>query len=316
MLRGKPGRIFRPRIGYRQLIVTFSLALATWFVIASGNQYEFDEFIPVRSRGLAEQGKILVSDEMPQVKTRIRGRGWSLWQEYFFHRAWYDLQVPTGGGQSVTVELQPEQVVIPAATNLVPVAVLEPRRLDVRFDNIATATLAITPRLELNLMPGYRQVGKPVLFPAQVELTAPASILDTLTTVYTIPLRRDDVSSPLELTALLDIPFNHLQPRTEQVSIRLEVEPLLELSFPNLTVQVINLPQSVRVLADPPVLTVLLAGATSQIRTVTADQLSVTVDFSLWRPEAPRLVPQVNHPEVAELINTTPQLVKLRLIVE
>ncbi len=316
MPRSRLKRLFQFRIGYRLLILTLGLALATWFVIASGDQYEFDEEIPVRMRGLQEQGKMLVTRELPPVTTRIRGRGWSLWQEFLFHRAWYDLQLSPTGPRDLNVELTPERVMLPAAVNLSPVAILEPRRLQLLVDDIGTDTLEVAPQLELNLMAGYRLVDAPRVTPARVGLTAPVTILDTLDRIQTESLRLDDLDSPREIMADLVIPFNHLELEQRQVAIQLEVEPVLELRFRTLPVQVANLPQSVRVLPDPPFIDALMAGATSRILELTEDQLTVTVDFEDWRPEAPYLRPQVTHPPEVELITTTPHTVKLRMIVQ
>ncbi len=316
MGRSKLSRLVSLRINSRQLLLTFILALATWFVITSGNQYEFDETIPVRTRGLQEQGRILVTDQLPEVTTRIRGRGWSLWQEYLFNRAWYDLPIVDENSPVVTVTLQPEQVIIPAAANLAPVAVIKPRQLELRIDEITTATLRVEPQLALDLMPGYRQVGQPVVIPDTLQLTAPASILDTLTSISTELIKRTGVDRPLELTTRLVIPFNHLQPPHQQVTVKLDIQPLLELEFSNLAVETRNLPDHVSILLDPPVVSALLAGPTSYMRELTADQLTVSVDFSNWRPESPRLLPDIDYPDGVELIATTPERVKIRLIVE
>jgi hypothetical protein len=297
-------------------LLTFALALATWFVITSGNQYEFDETIPVRTRGLQEQGRMLVSDQIPEVTTRIRGRGWSLWQEYLFNRAWYDLPIVEGSNSVVTITLQPEQVIIPAATNLAPVAVLKPRQLELRIDEMATVLLRVEPQLALDLMPGYRQVGQPVVIPDTVRLTAPASILDTVTSISTELIKKTGVDSPLEITTTLVIPFNHLIPSRQEVTVKLDVQPLLELEYSNLAVETRNLPDNVSILLDPPVVSALIAGPSSYMRELTADQLNVSVDFSNWRPESPRLVPDIAFPDGVELITTTPEQVKIRLIVE
>lgn len=316
MGRSKLSRLISLRVNSRQLLLTFALALATWFVITSGNQYEFDETIPVRTRGLQEQGRMLVSDQIPEVTTRIRGRGWSLWQEYLFNRAWYDLPIVEGSNSVVTITLQPEQVIIPAATNLAPVAVLKPRQLELRIDEMATVLLRVEPQLALDLMPGYRQVGQPVVIPDTVRLTAPASILDTVTSISTELIKKTGVDSPLEITTTLVIPFNHLIPSRQEVTVKLDVQPLLELEYSNLAVETRNLPDNVSILLDPPVVSALIAGPSSYMRELTADQLNVSVDFSNWRPESPRLVPDIAFPDGVELITTTPEQVKIRLIVE
>ena len=259
---------------------------------------------------------MLVSHELPEVTTRIRGRGWSLWQEYLFNRAWYDLPIVDDNNPVVTVTLLPEQVIIPAATNLAPVAILRPRVLELRIDEMATVTLRVEPQLALDLMPGYRQVGEPVVIPDTLRLTAPASILDTLTSISTELIKRTGVDSPLEVTTRLVIPFNHLAPTRQQVTVKLDVQPMLELEFSNLAVVTRNLPEHVSILLDPPVVSALLAGPTSYMRDLTADQLTVSVDFSNWRPESPRLVPDIDYPEGVELVTTTPEQVKIRLIVE
>jgi hypothetical protein len=112
------------------------------------------------------------------------------------------------------------------------------------------------------------------------------------------------------------IPFNHLIPSRQEVTVKLDVQPLLELEYSNLAVETRNLPDNVSILLDPPVVSALIAGPSSYMRELTADQLNVSVDFSNWRPESPRLVPDIAFPDGVELITTTPEQVKIRLIVE
>jgi len=300
----------------KYVVYSILLAVATWFFIVSGKAYTYEEEIPVVSRGLSQQNRILLQRELPRIRIRILGRGWLLWKELLFGDAYYDLDF---SGREIAPgrleqELQPDNVVFPLASRPGEVVIIAPRRLELDVDRMTERRVRVLPLLTGKPAEGYKLVTSKCV-PDSVLIAGPRSVLDTLLFLTTDNIHLNDWKSPREITTALAVPFNYLRLSHRFVTVQLEIEPLLDRDFVRIPVIITHAPRDHQVLSDPRSVTVTLRGGAGEIQKTTVEDLRVHVDFRQWRPEAPYLDPEVEYPDNLDLVRVQPGKIKGRMII-
>ena len=190
---------------------------------------------------------------------------------------------------------------------------ITPGQIDIVLDERIEKLVEVSAVVMGEPAPGYEVVGK-TTEPAQVELSGPRSLLDSLQQVSTNTIDVGGRKGSFTQTVTL-VPGSQyvelLRERTVELTIEIVEQPITQ-QFDAVQVEVIN--TRYRVDVNPSELSVVLSGPPSVLAQLTAETLTMVIDATDLEPRAEdyRIRPQVRYddPETfgsIEVLAITPQ---------
>ncbi|MCR5714732.1 MAG: hypothetical protein K6F98_07395 [Bacteroidales bacterium] len=105
------------------------------------------------------------------------------------------------------------------------IAYIRPDTIWFAFDRLATRDLPVKPVLEVEADKGHEVVYEAVSArPARIKVSGPASVLDTLPAVYTVPVQRRHLTDTLVATVRMVHPEAHgIQMKQQKIAVTVPV---------------------------------------------------------------------------------------------
>lgn len=165
------------------------------------------------------------------------------------------------------------------------------------FDVRKEKKVKIVPNTQLNFKKQFQLYGKILVKPAIILVSGPASIVDTLTEVYTEHLVLDDLSeTTTEIVSFnKEYTFKKLTFSPEKVIIHIPVEKFTETSV-MVKVRTINVPDSIEIKAIPNEIELKFLIPLSKMASLGSAKFSAEIDYT-------QINDNFNHRLKVELIN-------------
>jgi len=244
----------------RLLVFFFFLVLSIifWFLTALNKEYDTDLYYPVRFIRFPE-GKALINEVPDELHMSVKSQGYTLLRYKFKVRMapiMFDVNSFTmnsipGKSESHVYILTnfAKQKIQQQITSDIEIISITPDTLVFKFADVVNKRLAIQPDMQVEYQKQYMQVGPVVLYPDSVDVSGPASVLDTVDIIFTEPVSYTGVSTSIDETLKLSLASN-LTCDISEVSVNVPVEKFTEGAF-NLPVEVINVPDSLNLKTFP-----------------------------------------------------------------
>lgn len=201
-------------------LLALGIALGLWFNSSFEDREVLNERVVEASVSYTWPKGFMVLDREQNVNVRVRGsskrvRGLDPDQ--------VDVQVELKRMQGpVTVNLGPENVLMPEGLEVVSI---EPNVITVDVEREATGRIRVQPDLQGEAAPGAR-VGEPEVFPNQVLVTGPESLVASTEVLQTRPVNIAGRSATFEIDVAVVPPDPLLQiMQPSRVSVRVPIQP-------------------------------------------------------------------------------------------
>jgi len=279
-------------------ILSLFLAVTLWFAVGGEERTEVTLSVPLELTNLSSD--LVVTSEIPSaLQVRIMGpRGLirSLAQGRLVHTL--DLAGFKAGRHSFP--LGPHAFSLPRG---VVVSRVQPNPLVLTLATTLTRTLPVKPVVSGAPPEGY-ELKELVVTPAHVTVQGPASELDKLTFIPTLPIILNNLSSSTTLASDLDFKSLHLTLKTPApIMARITIAPkTMKKTFSGLAVT--PSPQNARL--QPAKVAVTLEGPWPLFKEFKPEALKISVDTKNLKPGHHRLPVQVTLSSNLTLIKIDP----------
>jgi YbbR domain-containing protein len=167
---------------------------------------------------------------------------------------------------------------------------VRPERLTLRFERRATKVVPVVPLLQVQPGEGYVFADSPRAEPSAVAVEGPEASVALIDSVFTVPVREENVRQSRDIEAPLEQPSDSLVVfSSERVRIAVAIEQRTERVFPGIPVGIGGgATDGLRV--EPSLVDVRISGPRSRVEAVRPEDLSPEVTVR-GRDELDRLLP-------------------------
>ncbi len=202
-------------------LLALGIATGVWFSVSFQDREVLSERAVEASVSYNRPRGFVILDPVRTVNVRVRGSSKQVRQ---LNPYMVDVQVELTRAQEglATVNLGPDNVLMPEGLEVV---AIDPNFVRVELERETSQRIPVVPEIVGVAAPGST-VGEAEVFPNQVLVTGPASLLAKTRSLSTRPIRLDSRSSTFEETVAVVAPdplIQIVQPST--VSVRVPIEP-------------------------------------------------------------------------------------------
>tara|TARA_B100000287_G_C20658668_1_gene789405 strand:+ start:525 stop:1499 length:975 start_codon:yes stop_codon:yes gene_type:complete len=284
-------------------IGAFLLAVLLWLFVISGNQYSMMLDFPIEARNLNSQKTYL--EEVPGYASVIlKGKGRDLFKCYLLQK-YSDLKLVLDlDGISREYEFvlneyfekNPRKVVIPSSYNVSFVEVVYPNRIKIKLDEVMKKKVPIISNIWSQVKDGYVKIGKAQFIPDSITIVGPQAELNKINEVNTVRDTILNLSKVFKSKIDLVIQNRLIKYSLDKVDYLFDVQQISERIIVDIPVKVINKVKGIRVFPSPQTVSLTVVGGLEQIAGIKPSDISVIVDFSLWKLEKNFYTPKVSIP--------------------
>jgi YbbR domain-containing protein len=281
----------------------FGVAILLWIFVVSNNEYEILFDFPIEARNLNSQ-KAHKKELPPFITAKIGGVGRDLFKaliikKYSGFKLVLDLE-------SVSQEYEfslndyfkkyPEKVVIPSKYNINFIEIIYPNKIKISLDDYDVKIVPVISNIIINPSPGHTQVSNIEISPMKIEIAGPKEELILINHVETI----FDTLNNLKNPNTFDIDIRSLGKlinfSVQKVNVFLDIQEISERIISDIPVQVINIPNNIRVFPSPQTVSLTIVGGYKRISNITSDEIKIIIDFNNWNHLNQFYEPLVNPP--------------------
>ena len=297
----------------------FSLALLLWIFVVSGNEYVMAIDLPIEARNLSAQKAH--REEVPQfASVRLRGTGRELFKtflikNYVGFKLVLDLEGISQEYEFVLndyFEKYPQKIVIPSNFNLSFVEVVYPNRIKISLDEYQVKTVPVLANIVVQPSPGYIQVGETVISPYKIDIAGPKKELALINHVETFYDTIIDIATSLDRNINIETFGRLIDYSEDAVNVAINIQEIGERIIVDIPVQVINIPQKIRVFPSPQTVSLTVVGGVQRIAKLSPDDIDIIIDFNNWNHQIQFYEPEVVIPnDVLEWGDISPRSLEM-----
>ena len=281
-------------------IGAFGLALLLWIFVVSENEYTMVLDLPIEARNLNAQKAH--EKEVPLfASVRLRGTGRDLFKSFLLKNfAGFKLVLDLEGISkeyefilNEYFEKYPQKVVLPLNYNLSFIEVIYPNKINISLDEYLVKKVPLLSNIHVDPSPGYVIVGKPKIFPIELEIAGPKKELALINHLETIV----DTISGITTFYKSNVPLKSLGRLIEysqnSIELNLDVQEISERIIVDIPVEVINIPLGIRVFPSPQTISLTVVGGVNRIAKLKPDEIRVVINFNDWNHQKQFYEPRV-----------------------
>lgn len=263
------------------------IAIIVWYVNNLGKTYNTEIWIPVTYQQVPE-GLLISDDPGNKLLVEVRASGFSLLKSYVYSR-WDPVDISLNRYPLKPIDAQQKnryyflshyavsQVNDALGTDIT-VLRIYPDSMIFRLSVKKTVKVPVSPIFNFEYEKQYMPKGHARLEPDSVYVAGPASLVDTLTTVYTRLLTLKNISDTVSATLTLVTHPRLLYSFTETEAI-LPVERYTEATV-TVPITVINIPESFNVRIFPAQITIQCKVGVSDFEKLTPSLFTAQIDYA------------------------------------
>ena len=297
----------------------FLLAVLLWLFVISGDQYTMMLDLPIEARNLNSQKTYL--EEVPGYASVIlKGKGRDLFKSYLLQNYTEFKLVLDLDGISQEYEFilndyfekNPRKVVIPSSHNVSFIEVVYPNRIKIRLDEVMEKKVPVISNIWSVVKDGYIQIGNTQFEPDSLTLIGPKVELDKINEVYTAKDTLLNLIKSIEGTIDLISQNRLIKYPMKKINYFIDVQQISERIIVDIPVKVVNKIKGIRVFPSPQTISLTVVGGVSQIADIKPVDISVIVDFKLWKLEKNFYTPKITVPfDILNWKDLSPRTIEL-----
>jgi len=278
------------------------LAILLWLYVVTSNTYVYEMRVPLEVINV-QPGKTLAEKVPEKVRARLRGTGITYFKTKL-SLAYSDMALRLDVRRINTAEQfylpqyvadHPDNFIIPRGLNLELVEIVSPERVEISLDKMAVKQVKVVHQVEVNLTPGYTQVGPVSIVPDSVRIRGPVSRVREIDSVITEKVVLAQVDNNIDGTARIRFPEPELiDAAVSNVRYSAEVQPISERRITDITIEARNVPSNLRVTTAPSTISLTVEGGSKYIYELKPSDIDVYFDYAEdWQPTKNKYVPHV-----------------------
>ncbi len=286
--KSKHGELLHKWLNNRDVyvfLVFLLIATAFWFLNALRDTYLADFSYPVRFVNVPDD-EIVVGGTEQKIELKVRANGYTIVRQRL-NRSFVPLVFDVSQmRRSASNDRSDAWVLTRSQTNRVreqllvgmDLVELRPDTLVLQIDKIRDRKVPVVLKGNVAFEKQFLQAGDLVFNPDSVIISGPASLVDTIEAIATQALNVAPLSETYQqkvaLEQLPSVEFSH-----REAALTIPVEPFSEKTI-SLTLQVIGLPDSLRLKAFPSAVDLTFRAGVSRFESIQANDFRAVVDAS------------------------------------
>lgn len=263
----------------RTKIVVVILAFMVWFFVETANNYKYSFKIPMVINNLSSE-EIIVNEIPKHVKITVWGKGNEIISMLLTKKFQYNLDL-MNIHESKTFSLSPQNVRLPQASNLEVLNIVKPDSVYVKIEKRISKKIPIKPDVEITPYRGYTLVDEILLRPDSVTAIGAASMIDSIITLTTEKVILTKLKRDIKRSIKIKQPrLDKVQLVRDDVLLFADIQKLIEVSFSDIPVNVINKPDHVELTVIPSSLSLILIGGVDNILKIKNDDIWAYIDYN------------------------------------
>ena len=191
----------------------------------------------------------------------------------------------------------PEKIIIPSKYKLEFLEIIHPRKIKISLDDYSAKVVPVKSNLNFEILPGHTQVGPLLIYPNEIEIAGPSEDIKKIKFIET----KFDTLKKIKNTVNIDIDLVSLgrlvKYSVDKVNIKIDFQEISERIISDIPVNVINIPNDIRVFPSPQTVSLTIVGGFKRISKVISSDIKVIVDFNSWNHLQQFYEPRVIPPE-------------------
>ena len=297
------------------------MAIVLWLFVVSDKEYSIIMNMPLVARNISAQKAL--KEEVPEfAQVRLFGTGNELLKAYllknFFENFKLILDLDHISEEYDFVlndyfSKYPQKVVIPPSFNLKFIEVVYPREVHISLDEYLVKSVPITPKIIVQPIPGYIQVGDIKLIPSSINVAGPNMLTTEITEVLTATDTLKNIQNFTNRKISLNRPNRLIEYSLNEINYQVDVQVISERIISEVQIQVVNVPDEFRVFVNPQTVSLTIFGGVNRIAEIYPEDIFIYIDFEKqWTPRLQFFKPVVVTPnDILEWKNLSPRNVEL-----
>ena len=274
----------------------FFLGFSTmiWVVTQFSKDYTDVLEMPIVYTNLPKD-KILVGDIPKKIDIRIRDRGFYIaWNRVFPQDIMIDISDAREEEKSLVYDLELQKTAILSQLNLdYENVVFLQKDIKISFEQRAIKKVAIIASKDLSFAVGYSALKEIELEPDSIMVSGPASLLDTLTTIKTKPLKINNISNDVKGKVKLETSkYKDLTFYLDEVNYSIRTEKFTEGKV-EIPIKLLNVPEGTNVVIFPKDVVIYYQVSLKNFEKIDSSSFLVAVDFKNAKDSDGFLIAQI-----------------------
>jgi len=292
-------------------LASLLVGLTLWMHVKTDQTYERVISLPLQVT--EPSGRFVVANDIPAyVEVRVMGSGKDLL--FRTHHGRVVIKQRVTQREAITVDLSPDYIEgIDPSSGFEVLGIESPRSILLDFDYFDTREVPVISRVGINLRPGYTVVGKIRTDPRTVRVGGPRRYVRDVESVATDSLVLSDVANDIARSVSVELPEDqHLTSTPKDVTVRADVQVLLERRLTDIPVKITHVPRGVRVRAMPATVSVDMIGGDQVVSAVSPQTCTVELDYrQRFEKGLDDLPLSATLPPYVRLVRLNPEVVSL-----
>lgn len=284
MVSNIKSKIFKSIKNKKLNVFGLFLLLSFLLLIVTKLSKEYTQTIPfsVEMRHI-EEGRRIMSQHDSVVYVTVNARGFSLlWYNFFDHKLTIDLEKEAqDDGENYTWKTSKgAQRILYQLGNSMDVVSIEPETVVFRYEAMSVKTVPVLIESQIDFAPGFDLMAGLVSNPDSIKVIGPQKAIEGISGIGTKPIKLNGVKSSIKKSVALDMQgMGNIKLNHSSVEVSGEVRKFTE-GLLEVPVDVVNLPEDVRLNFFPKTVTVLYYVDLQNFKNVTASDFVVVCDFA------------------------------------
>lgn len=200
-------------------LLSLGLSLSLWFYVTSKGKTEITLTVPLELRNIP-QNMAVVGDVAGSLEVRVQGQERALRDVSSGKKVVGVLDLSLAKVGENTVRLSPDDIRRPSG---VAVAYLAPSEVKVKLEPLVRRTLRLSPVLRGTPAAGFR-VEKISTSPSRITVEGPASIMNKLDNLQTLPIDIQGARADVTVEPKIDYKGMQVKIIEKNISVRISLE--------------------------------------------------------------------------------------------
>jgi len=289
------------------LSITFSVIL--WVSVSLSNDYSTNLQLPIKFINLPE-GYVPVSPSSDKINVKVRGKGWNLLTTKITSQNDYNVDAGNELKKKQILNLQSFAADNTWLTSKLQILEITPDTISFSFEKIGYNKLKIVPHLQLEFKTGYSLVSDVIVMPESTVVSGPIQKVSALVDIPTELLHIKDLSDKIEkIVELKNIPG--LNYEDQSATVILNVQRIVEKSFDEINVRVIDIPADRDVILLPNKINILLRGGIDVLGKLDKTKIAAVVNYrDVVLDTIGNVTPRLIIPDNTKLVYIKPENLK------
>ncbi|MDZ7763969.1 MAG: CdaR family protein [Melioribacteraceae bacterium] len=284
-------------------IVLFSVTL--WVFISLSGDYFYNVNLPITFSDIPE-GYAVSNTSDEEISISLKGQGWQLAQMTFGSNPEFTIEVADDPGtHEVTIRNALEKNRWLSST--VQINEFSPAKIKYIVEELDEKRVPVEPNVDLEFKNGFGLISELKVEPDSVSVRGPKSLVEEIESVKTNYKNYTAVDKSIIENILLEEIDKIIFSETDRVTIKFDVQKIVDKEFQNIPVEVKNIPPSKDLIVYPEQVNVILRGGINVLGTLDKSKIKVLVNFNqAIRDTIGYLVPEVEVPDFTTFVGSDP----------